>query len=190
MKALEVLEDTSGGTLRGLQSQLAKQAMVVSTDLKADKKSKGERTALELVRILAKTLKNRGKKEKKDKKKEEESEGWRRFESFIERGGSGNSSETLIVSCSASDASGAREGAAGPVLSGGRPRWERSDILSDPLESQIRGSYGPTEEDASPVDLHGPPARREMYWMAIGWQLATWSCTPWKSPRQQGPPLY
>lgn len=35
--AMKALEDTSGGTLRGLQSQLAKQAMVVSTEVKSDR---------------------------------------------------------------------------------------------------------------------------------------------------------
>ena len=42
--------------------------MVVSTKVKSDKRSKGEKTSLELARILTKTLKRRGKKDKKDKK--------------------------------------------------------------------------------------------------------------------------
>lgn len=66
--AMKALEDTSVGLSKKLQSQLARQALAVSSELKESKKTTGERTSLELARILTKNLKRKGKKEKKDRK--------------------------------------------------------------------------------------------------------------------------
>ncbi len=67
--AMRAVEDTNAGSWRGPQSQLLRQAIVVSNNEKKEKKSRPEKASLELAQILTKTLKGKDRKRKKDKDK-------------------------------------------------------------------------------------------------------------------------
>ena len=126
--AMLALEDSNAGMLRGAQSQLARQALVVSTEQRCERKSKGDKASVELARILTKSLRRSGKKRKKEKKDK------RKKSKKKKRGGgsSSPSSSSGEMSSSSRSSSGSQED----------KESDSEDELEPPLKRKARSRPG------------------------------------------------
>ena len=121
--AMKALEDTSVGSLRGPQSQLVRQALVVSHNEKKERKSRPEKASMELAQILTKTLKGKDRRKKKDKDKKKK-KGKKRRRSGKDSDPSSSDGETSDSSLS--------------CPSSARGSWDKSSDSEDELEAPLR----------------------------------------------------